>query len=158
MPVLELVNRLYGIIVVLGLWDALCDWLDWMMHLLQVRLWRGLINSPRRVGLVQAFFAKGRPGGQLFNFERANNSPRREGSRLSEIPHCFPVLVLSPRLGGGGLAWARPFSLSEVLSETVLCLDVCSFLDDWFWFGYECYDDGHVYNGVWCIRSMIHEL
>jgi len=61
-------------------------------------------------------------------FERANVSPKREGSRLSEIPCELLRPFSSPRLGEGGsperepLAWARPFSLSEELGETVgLC-------------------------------------
>ncbi|QCE03234.1 S-adenosyl-L-methionine-dependent methyltransferase [Vigna unguiculata] len=37
-------------------------------------------------------------------FERANHSPRREGSRLSEIPRWFLFAVSSPRLGEGELA------------------------------------------------------
>jgi len=31
-------------------------------------------------------------------------------------------------------------------------------LDDWHWFGYECYDEKHVYNGVLCMLGMNHEL
>ena len=34
-------------------------------------------------------------------FERASISPRREGSRLSEIPRCSLLPLLSPRLGEG---------------------------------------------------------
>jgi len=52
MPVLELANCLYGLIIVLGTWNALCDWLGWKIHLLQVRPGRELIISPRRVGLA----------------------------------------------------------------------------------------------------------
>ncbi|QCD78056.1 hypothetical protein DEO72_LG1g1685 [Vigna unguiculata] len=42
-------------------------------------------------------------------------SPRREGSRLSEIPRVLLLHVSSPRLGEGGLAWARTSRLSETL-------------------------------------------
>jgi len=35
-------------------------------------------------------------------FERANISPRREGSCLSEIPRCSLDALSSPRLGEGG--------------------------------------------------------
>ncbi|QCD89955.1 hypothetical protein DEO72_LG4g907 [Vigna unguiculata] len=48
------------------------------------------------------YYANGRPGDPLMNFERASISPRREGSRLSEIPHGFPDAFSSPRLGEGG--------------------------------------------------------
>jgi len=40
----------------------------------------------------------------------------------------------------------------------MLYLDACLFLDDWYWFGYEFCDERHVYNGVLCMHSMIHEL
>jgi len=39
-------------------------------------------------GLPRDSCASGRPGDQSVIFERADNSPRREGSRLSEIPRC----------------------------------------------------------------------
>jgi len=47
------------------------------------------------------YYASRRPGGPLMNFERASISPRREGSRLSEIPRGFPDSFSSPRLGEG---------------------------------------------------------
>jgi len=47
-------------------------------------------------------------------FERASISPRREGSRLSEIPRCF-LGVFEPSLRRRGLAWARMSRLSETL-------------------------------------------
>jgi len=53
-------------------------------------------------GSPKPFFSQGRLGGQLCNFERADNSPRREGSRLSEIPRCpYSCFVPSPRRKGG---------------------------------------------------------
>jgi len=65
-------------------------------------------------------------------FERASISPRREGSRLSEIPRELLLPFSSPRLGERGspeqepLAWARPFDLSQELGET---MRLCSY----FW-------------------------
>ena len=47
------------------------------------------------------YYASGRPGDPLMNFERASISPRREGSRLSEIPRGFPDAFSSHRLGEG---------------------------------------------------------
>jgi len=49
------------------------------------------------------YYASGRLGDPLMNFERTSISPRREGSRLSEIPRGFPDAFSSPRLGEGGL-------------------------------------------------------
>ena len=46
-------------------------------------------------------YAKGLSGDPLIIFERASISPRREGSRLSEIPRWFLVPLSSPRLGEG---------------------------------------------------------
>ena len=131
---------------VLELAKCLCDLLAWMMDLLQVRLGRELVISPRRVWrrLAQTLFAKGRPGDLLFIFW-ANEplaqargispkrdpavvpiscfepSPRRRGTRLSE--------TVSPERGPS--AWARPFSLSEGLSETVCGLVAWLPLDEW---------------------------
>jgi len=48
-------------------------------------------------------FREKSPRRPAHQFERANHSPRREGSRLSEIPQWFLFLVSSPRLGGGEL-------------------------------------------------------
>jgi len=48
--------------------------------------------------LAQDFCAKGRPGDQLDFWA----SPRREGSRLSEIPRVLLLPFSSPRLGEGG--------------------------------------------------------
>jgi len=87
-------------------------------------------DSPRRdgQGLAQTFCTREVAQATNSVFERANVLPKREGSRLGEIPceQLFPFL--SPRLGEGGsperepLAWARPFSLSEGLGEVVwLC-------------------------------------
>jgi len=65
--------------------------------------WRSLIDSPRRTCLAQArvtgarlsvFLAKGCPGDPRCLFERVSISPKREGSRLSEIPR---VLLLPSR-------------------------------------------------------------
>ncbi|QCD93331.1 hypothetical protein DEO72_LG5g1404 [Vigna unguiculata] len=50
----------------------------------------------------KSYYARGRPGDPLIIFERASISPRREGSRLSEIPRGFPDALSSPRLGEGG--------------------------------------------------------
>ncbi|QCD87123.1 hypothetical protein DEO72_LG3g1656 [Vigna unguiculata] len=52
-------------------------------------------GSPRPV------YANGHPGDPLLFFERASISPKREGSRLSEIPRCFLVPFSSHRLGEG---------------------------------------------------------
>ena len=46
-------------------------------------------------------------------FERGNTSPRREGSRLSEIPWCSLSAPSNPRLGEGGLTWASTSRLSK---------------------------------------------
>ncbi|QCD86317.1 hypothetical protein DEO72_LG3g838 [Vigna unguiculata] len=48
------------------------------------------------------YYASGRPGDPLMNFEQASISPKREGSRLSEIPRGFPDAFSSPRIGEGG--------------------------------------------------------
>ena len=56
--------------------------------------------SPRRdeTGSSPKFFARKVAQATRLTFERAANSPRREGSRLSEIPRCLClVFVLSPR-------------------------------------------------------------
>ncbi|QCD97715.1 hypothetical protein DEO72_LG6g2427 [Vigna unguiculata] len=61
----------------------------------QSRLGEKNRGSPRPI------YASGRPGDPLLVFERASISPRREGSRLSEIPRCFLMAFSSPRLGEG---------------------------------------------------------
>jgi len=43
------------------------------------------------------------------------------------------------------------------LGETVRYLDTYLFLDDEYLFGYECYDEKYVYNGLLCMRDIIHE-
>ena len=50
-------------------------------------------------GSPKPFYARGRPGDPLIIFERASISPKREGSRLSEIPRCSLGALSSPRLG-----------------------------------------------------------
>jgi len=100
-----------------GCVNAICRW----------EQWRTLIDSPRRAWLAQARCAEARPELSVrvvawatrVRFERAHNSPRREGSRLSEIPRCLLVPVEpSPRRKGTRLdetvsperdpsAWAR---------------------------------------------------
>jgi len=71
--------------------------------------WWTLLDSPRRACLAQARCAKARPElparvvaqATRVCFERAHNSSRREGSRLSEIPRCLFVPVEpSPRRKG----------------------------------------------------------
>jgi len=78
-------------------------------------------------------------------------SPKRD-------PACAPASLFEPSPRRRGLAWARSFSLSEGLGEAVRCLGACLFLDDWYWFGCELYDEKHVYNGVLCMLGMNHEL
>ena len=98
------------------------------------------------------------------SFERTSISPRREGSRLSEIPRVFLLPFSSPRLGEGGArlsehvspergpsAWARCWARQCCVG--IFVISGWSVL-----VGYECYDEGHVYNEAWCIRSMIHEI
>ena len=58
---------------------------------------------------------KGRPGDPLNFFERANISPTREGSRLSEIPRWFLDAFFEPSPRRRGLAWASTSRLSEIL-------------------------------------------
>ncbi|QCD90616.1 hypothetical protein DEO72_LG4g1573 [Vigna unguiculata] len=62
--------------------------------------------SPRRdkQGFAQTSLREGSPRRPARIFERADISPRREGSRLSEIPHWFLDALSSPRLGEGGFA------------------------------------------------------
>jgi len=75
--------------------------------------WQTLLDSPRRARLAQARCAETRlelPARVVAQatwvcFERAHNSPRREGSRLSEIPRCLLVPVEpSPRWKGTRLS------------------------------------------------------
>jgi len=111
--------------------------------------WRTLIVSPRRARLAQARCAGARPGfsarvvaqATRVCFERADNSPRREGSRLSEIPHCFltpfePSLrrrrtclseIVSPERDPS--AWARCWARQCCVFGCLL------FLDGFFWLG-----------------------
>ena len=52
-------------------------------------------------GLAQGFLREWLPRRPECDFERADNSPRREGSRLSEIPCCScSCFVPSPRQRG----------------------------------------------------------
>jgi len=80
--------------------------------------------SPRRdeQGFAQTLLRERSPRRPAYYFERASISPRREGSRLSEIPRCPLDVFFEPSPRRRGLAWARPFSLSEGLDETMLCL------------------------------------
>ena len=85
-------------------------------------------------------------------------SPKRDPALLPASP-----FEPSPRRTGGSperarLAWARTLSLSEGLGEAVRCLGVRLFLDDWYWFRCELYDEKHLYNGVLCMLGMNHEL
>ena len=66
-------------------------------------------------GSPKPYYARGRLGDPLIIFERASISSKREGSRLSKILCGFPDALSSPRLGEGGLAWARTSRLSETL-------------------------------------------
>jgi len=61
------------------------------------------------------YCAKGRPGDPLNFFERANISPRREGSRLSEIPRWFLDAFFEPSPRRRWLAWASTSRLIENL-------------------------------------------
>ena len=88
-------------------------------------------------GSPRAFWASGRLGDQGVFWASTQLAQAREGSRLSETRVAF-LFLLSPRLGGRGLVWARPLSLSEVLGETVRWLNICLFLNGLFWVGYEC--------------------
>jgi len=65
---------------------------------------------------------------------------------------------LSPRLGGGGTRLSetpQPEQGAGRDSAEFECLFISGLS---VLVGYECYDEGHVYNEVRCIRSMIHEL
>ena len=67
--------------------------------------------------------------GDLRCFERVCASLRREGSRLSKIPRKFTVPLFEPSPKRRGLAWVRPFSLSEELGESSVMFD--RFLESW---------------------------
>ena len=71
--------------------------------------------SPRRdkQGARLGLLRERSPRRPARRFERASTSPRREGSRLSEIPQVLLFSFSSPRLGEGGLAWASTSRLSE---------------------------------------------
>jgi len=59
--------------------------------------------SPRRdeTGSSPKFFARNVARAARSTFERAGNSPKREGSRLSEIPCCPCPCFWRSRLGEG---------------------------------------------------------
>jgi len=64
--------------------------------------------SQSRLGVMnrdspKPYYVRGCPGDPLIIFERANISPRRKGSRLSEIPLCSLDAFSSPHLGERGL-------------------------------------------------------
>jgi len=54
MPVLELVNYLYGLIIVLGTWNALCDWLG-LKDTSAVGETRARIDNLAQASLVEAY-------------------------------------------------------------------------------------------------------
>ena len=105
--------------------------------------WRILIGSPRRACLAQARRAEARlelPARVVAQATRvcfwaSKQLAQARGVSPKRDPALLSCSCLSPRLGGGGLTWARPLSLSEVLGETALCLDVCLVLNDLFWLG-----------------------
>jgi len=104
-------------------------------------------------GSPKYFCHEGSPRRPTVIFERASISPRREGSRLSEIPRVLLLPFSSPRLGEGGspgrerLAWARPFSLSE----EVCCGIALLLLDGWYLFKYDCYDGKYIMECYVCV-------
>jgi len=154
--------------------NACYAWLIWYTWLLQWRTVARPVNlaqaSQSRLGEMKQGARPGllherSPRRPAWTLERGNTSPRREGSRLSEIPWCFLSAPSNPRPGEGGARLSehvspepRPLSLSEGLSEAVRCLGCLLFLDDWYWVGCELYDEKHVYNGVLCVLGMNREL
>jgi len=131
--------------VVLMCGNGLHVWFGSFSWLLQWRTVTRPVNlaqaSQSRLGEMKqgarlSFFARNVARAARSTFERAGNSPKREGSRLSEIPCCHALVffVLSPRREGGSperdpSAWARCWAR--------LCydLDVWCLPSDLFWLG-----------------------
>ena len=155
----------------LRLWIAMNVWTGWNLCWVRVCVVqvRAVADTDR---LAQARCAEARPELSARVVAQATRVCFWASTQLTQArgvsPKRDPVLLscscLSPCLGGGGLAWARLSRLSETPQpERGAGRDSAVF--GWlvyFWMiclvGYECYDEGHVYNEVWCIRSMIHEF
>ena len=118
--------------------------------------WRDLLISPNGASSPR------RDGQGLAQTLLHERLPKREGSRLSEIPCWFLFPFFSPRLGEGDspewerLAWARPFSLSKGLDEAVCYLVAWFLLDDWYLLGMIVMMR-NIYNGSLCMHDVIHE-
>jgi len=100
---------------------------------------------------------KGRPGDPL-NFWASEHLAQARGVSPKRDPALVSGCSFEPSLRRRGLAWASTSRLSEGLGEAVRCLSACLSLDDWYWFGYECYHEKYVYNEILCMLSMNHEL
>ena len=81
------------------------------------------------------FYARGRPGDPLNFFLASEHLAQARGVSPKRDPALVPGSSFEPSPMQRGLAWARPFSLSEGLSGTVLCLVAWLFLDAWKLFG-----------------------
>ena len=81
--------------------DAWICWVELVWVAFTGEQWRDLIISPKRASLAQTLLRERLPRRPAQLFERANISPRREGSRLSEISLWLLVPLSSPRLGEG---------------------------------------------------------
>jgi len=107
--------------------------------------------------------ARGRPGDPL-KFWASEHLAQVRGVSPKRDPALRLDALFEPSPRRRGLAWAKTSRLSEAPQpERGAGQDSvvfgCLFISGWsVLVGYECYDEGHVYNGVWCIRSMIHEL
>ena len=157
MPVLELAKCSYGLIIVLGAWNVLCDWLGWKIHLLQVRSGRELIISPKRVWrrLAQTFWASCRLSGwpwflseplprsskvslpkrvgALVSASVIALSPRRRRTRLSETP--WPERRVWARVRAGWVFTSLLFYVWCAIDGAIV----------WWYVGYNM----NVWEGVW---------
>jgi len=117
----------YFVLYRCDLWFAWVCVLLWAYELLGNLCWMWVFVVQVRIvadtnSLTQARCAGARPGfparvvaqATRVCFKRAHNSPRRGGVSPKRDPALFSCSYLSPRLGGGGLAWARLSRLSKI--------------------------------------------
>jgi len=145
---------------------------DMSSHLLQVKTvsstdklaqasWSRLGENSR--GSPKPFSTNGHPGDTLC-FWASEHLAQARGVSPKRDPASASASFSSPRLGEGGArvseyvsaerdpsAWARRWARQRWVWMFVYFWMIC-------FGGCECYDEGHVYNEVWYIRSMIHEL